>query len=263
MKTSKLKQLAVAGLTALALTYGCTKPDLEKKQDLEKIALSESSKNKVVMFGECHYKYGEDNDFVSRILPQLKEQGFKYLALEIKRTLLGSNPAHKAISDYIKGKIKRKDINPDNYGIGLLDLEECATGWLEMINEAKSLGFNIICYDAGGYSSFNEREEKSFKNLKEMIFNKDPDAKVIIYCGNRHINEKEAYDPELVKWEEQQNLENRSEDGKFKCLAYHLSDYTKGKTLTILLTGYDRYITYCDITLDLDKNECLKNNPKK
>ena len=167
----------------------------------------------------------------------------------------------KIFTDYISGKITKKDIKISKYHIDLEDLEECATGWLDLIDKAKEADMKVVLYDAnyGGYSSFNEREEKSLKNLKEIIFNKHPDAKVIVYCGRKHLNEKEAYDPELVNWEKNMRLENQNKDGKFKSIAYHLNKYTQGKTLTISLKGSDKYVKYCDIDLDLDENKCLRN----
>ncbi len=256
MKT-KLKQIFVAGLTALALTYGCA------KQDLENIVLSESSKSKVVMFGESHNEYRKDNDFVINILPKLKEQGYKYLALELVREPSGymEGIVSRLFTDYISGKITRKDITPSNCRIDFEEIETFATGWLDLIDEAKELGMKVVLYDANHdeHSSFNKREEVAFKNLKELIFNKDPEAKAVIYCGRRHINEKEVYDPEVAKWEDSLFLLNPSKDRKFKSVAYHLNKYTQGKTLTVSLKGSDEYVKYCDIDLDLDENKCLRN----
>lgn len=265
MKTSKLKQLFVAGLTALALTYGCTKPEIEEKQDLEKIVLSQSSEYNIVMFGEFHIGYRKDNDFVIKILPELKKQGFEYLAMELVRNPSSFMEAEvsKIFTDYISGRITKKDINIGNYALDLEDVETCATGWLDVVDKAKEVGMKIIFYDANGeeYSSFNEREKKSFKNLKEIILDKNPNAKIAIYCGRRHLNEREAYDKEIVEWEEILNCRNPSKNGKFKSVAYYLNLYTQGKVLTISLKGSNKYIKYCDIDLDLDKNECLRNKP--
>lgn len=264
MKT-KLKQLFIVGLTALTLTYGCIKPEIEKKQGLENIVLSQSHEYNIVLFGESHNEYRKDNDFMIKILPELKKQGFEYLAIELVR-----NPASfmekeisKIFTDYISGKITKKDINIGNYALYLEDVELMATGWLDLVEKAKEAGMKVILYDANRdeCSSFNEREEKSFKNLKETILNKNPEAKVILYCGRRHLNEKEAYDPELERWENSLLLTNSSKNEKYKSVAYHLNLYTKGKILTVSLKGSDEYVKYCDIDLDLDKNECLRNKP--
>jgi len=268
MKT-KLKQLFVAGLTTLALTYGtysCTKPEIEKTRSLENVVLSQSSEYNIVLFGESHPEYRKDNDFMIKILPKLKKQRFEYLALELVRD--SNNFLEKGVSeifmDYISGKITKKDINISNYPFDLEDIEMHATGWLDMVDKAKEIGMKIIFYDISReeYSSFNEREEKSFKNLKEIILNKNPNAKIVVYCGRKHLNEKEAYDENLVEWEESVCSKKPSKNRKFKTIAYHLNLYTQGKVLTVSLKGSDKYVKYCDMDLDLDKNECLRNEPK-
>ncbi len=277
MKTPKLKQIFVAGLTTLALAYGCANYAVAQNttKDLEKIVLSESSKNKIVMFGETHIGYRKDSDFVIKILSELKKQGFNYFALELVRiSQKEKNSPAKILSriftDYVSGKITKEDIYLNNhctylndYSWTFEDLEDYVTGWLDLVDKAKRAGMKIVYYDANHeeYSSFNEREEKAFKNLKELIFDKDPKAKVIVYSGGNHLNEKEAYNPNLIRYEEFWGFKNKSQNGKFKCLAYHLNQYTQGKILTVSLRGSDKYVKYCDMALDLDKNKCLRNKP--
>ncbi|MBM3200187.1 hypothetical protein FJZ53_04570 [Candidatus Woesearchaeota archaeon] len=266
MKLSKIKQTAIAGFAALALLSGCAKSDFEKRKDLEKIVLSESPKNQVVMFGESHNEYRRDNDFVIGLLPGLKKQGFEYFAVELTGKQSGSNMAQlsKIFKDYLLGLTTKEDITEEKYLFSLEELEVYTTGWLDLLAKAKETGMKIVFYDADHYeySSFNHRDEIAFKNLREIIFDKDPGAKVVIYCGRRHINEKEAYDKDVAKWEEESGLDKLDKDKKFKSVAYHLNLYTQGKLLTVSLKGSDKYVKYCDIDLDLDNNKCLRNKPK-
>lgn len=203
-----------------------------KQHDLENIVLNESQKNKVVMFGEKHGEYSKDSDFVKSILPFLKKQGFNYLALEIvknPRTHLQIGKNWQMVKDYIDGKIELDEI-PEylqrsmNSGI---------KGWVGLAKAAKKLDIKVVCYDPNKeeYGSFNEREIKAFNNIKEDIFDKDPEAKILVYCGNLHIAENETDSQEIAFWERWNELGDGSKG--FFCLGYHLDKYTKGKNLTV------------------------------
>lgn len=272
MKTSKLKQLFITGLTALAFTYGCSHVTHIPQQtsivnhcndakQLEEVVLSESSKYQVVMLGEDHIRQ-DDDYFIARIIPELKKQGFKHLAVELVRNSLKAKyPIEKALTDYTTGKISQDEMRYIAIGTEIFPYIE---GPIRIVETAKKEGMNIICYDPSHreYDSSDRRDELAFKNITELIFNKEPNAKVIVYCGGAHLNKEKRYNPHLVRWEGLSRLPNKNRDGKFKCLAHHLNKYSKGKTLTVSLFGYDPHIN-CDITLDLEKNEYKKNNQEK
>jgi len=278
MKT-KLKQLFVAGLTALTLTYGCTHVNTVnllhpgKIKNLESLVTSKASDYQVVMFGEQHGAYRKDNDFVIRLLPEMKKLGFNYLALELDRepeTITGG----MFLTDYASGKLSRNDLTPKNIakrewvevinGVrvtvtikpeSLSKILPDMEGWFDIIDAAKREGMKIICYDvdpskAGPwYKRWNKREELAYKNIKELIFEKNPDVKVVVYCGEAHLSDKEEYNP----YAEDFDLNMFRDNGrKYKSLAYYLKEHTQGRTLTVSLLGHEDYMR-SDIVLDLKK----------
>ncbi|MBM3200185.1 ChaN family lipoprotein [Candidatus Woesearchaeota archaeon] len=277
MKTSKLKNLFITGLAALAFTYGCSHITYTQQQasvpqqtsvinqcsdskQLEETILSESSKYQVVMLGEDHADL-DDDYFIARLLPELKKQGFKHLAVELERNPPEASLLAKALTDYTASKISPDEMR---YRAMYTVLSPYIEGLISIVEAAKKEGMDTICYDPSynEYESSDRRDELAFKNIKALIFNKEPKAKVIVYCGAAHLNKEKRYNPHLWSWEGRLRLKNKSKDGKFKCLAYHLNKYSRGKTLTVSVFGDDPYID-CDITLDLKKNEYRKNNQEK
>lgn len=224
---------------------------------LEETILENASKNKTIMFGEGHWQppviFGSkqdeflarhDSDFVADFLPRLKDCGFRYLAIEHERNPL--TEVKKTFADYAYGKITRKEL--DRWS--LEEEKRYYPGWFDLIDAARKAKVKIVCYDANKeeFTSWNHREEIAFNNLKELIFDKDPNAKVIIYCGVGHLNEKPLYNKNIAGWEEGKGLMNK--DGKYICLGFHLDKYTEGKNFTVsLVENSDAQIDtpYCDI----------------
>lgn len=255
----KIKKLVAISILGLAIATPVCKANQSQKdmsiqttisqknqQELENIVLRESAENKIVMFGERHENYRADNDFVAELLQKLKEQDFNYLALEIER-----NPEersfHRIIQDYAYGKITRNDIkNILNGRYIIREPLECA-GTYDLIDSAKETGMNLIFYDADKYTynSWDEREKIAFNNLKELIFNKDPNAKVIIYCGLGHINEKPL---DISK-----HIRHAKE---IKNLGFYMNEAFKNKVFTVSLIGDPdaRLVApHCDLVIDLEK----------
>lgn len=265
MKKLNLKVLLASGLASLVFATGCnstknlvlsrlgqyhyTIPNLKA---LEEIVLSNSANSQTVMFGETHKKYRVDSDFVIGLLPRLKAQGFEYFALEMKRQ--PTCMFHIIIREYALGRLKRKDIKPK----WIRSEKKEATGWFDLIDAVKEAGMKIVCYDSHDleYTSFNQREELSFNNLQELIFKENPDAKVIVYCGCLHTNEKSRHDPDVADWERRNRLLTKDYE-KHKYLAVYLDEYTKDKNLTIDLANYYDPKD-CDLKINLDKGtyEC-------
>jgi len=110
----------------------------------------------------------------------------------------------------------------------------------------------ILFYDASEdeYESFNQRDKIAFENLKELIFDKDPNAKVIVYCGTKHINEKPTFEKSFAR-------PIGKESTKF--LGFYLNEYTRGKNFTVSLCEYSMYKPpHCDLIIDLDESEYYK-----
>ena len=237
----QIRSIIAGSLVALALTC-CSKPI---NKDLEDLILANTSKNQVIMVGEQHGEYKKDSDLVIKLLPQLKKQGFEYLALELYKDYSKSD-MDSVFAYYTSGIITREDIDE----LGLTDFfAREAAGWLDIIDAAKKEGMQIVFYDASEdeYVTLNRRDKIAFENLKELIFDKDPDAKVIVYCGTKHINEKPVFETSLTSSIEKELT---------KFLGFYLNEYTKGKNLTISLCEYSLYKTpHCDLIIDLKKGE--------
>lgn len=271
-KNSEITRRKFIGLAALTLLYGCTHVNTTnmihstKSENLEALVTSKASEYQVVMFGEQHGKYKRDNNFVIRLLPKMKKQGFNYLALEIDRD---STIEYKLMTDYTSGKLSRNDVSPKNieklkWDIMINSIRVTVTikpdenlseweGWFDIIDAAKKEDMKILFYDASEagpwYNRWNKREELAYKNIKELVFEKNPDAKVIVYCGAAHLSGKEEYNPYAEDFDSNMF---RDKGRKYKSLAYYLKEHTDGKTLTVSLVGHGDYMS-SDLVLDLDK----------
>jgi len=288
---SKIKRaLAIAALAALV---GCTTipknnfPKPREYTELESLVLDKTKDNQTVMFGDQHLAYSKDSEFVINILPELKQQGFDYLALEIDTSTKDpalSKKVKKFIKKYDKGRYDIADLMKFSVGLDDEELDSIdryfsrnfidytdgrkkdfsffmrdvsrliAPGWKELVDAGKDNGFKIVLYDAavGSYETFNERDRVSYKNLKERIFDKDHDAKVIIYCGSSHLSEDSLYDTSLILWEII-SLDKVTE-GLYNSIGYHLNKHTKDRNLTVDLSPGDD-MPGVDISLDLDKQK--------
>ena len=272
MQKQHLKKLITSGYVALVLASSyvltektvmsksqyskpITSDILPNKQDLEKIVLSHSTKNQVVMFGERHKAYIKDNYFVIDLLSKLKKQGFNYLALEFKRNPI--TEFSKSLTGYALGELTRDEISDSIKNA----LSFFTPGWLDLVDAARVYNIKIICYDTNNqeYKSWDHREKLAFENLKELIFDKDPDAKIIVYCGSVHINEKPWYHSAMESWEQRRGFGNE-EHKIFTSLACYLDKYTKGKTLTVFLDPAGNPPPNCDIVIDLEEEEYKYNN---
>jgi len=222
---------------------------IPNRETLEKKILAESEKYSVVLLGDEHQYNGRDNVFAAGLLKRYKAKGFNYFLLEnVSDSEKGSNK--RMYADFAAGKITKEEI-PEFY----FDLESWRSpGWFDLIEAAKEAEMNIICYDPNKkkYSSMNEREILAFSTIKE-VFEKDPNAKMVIYAGGFHINEKPAFD---------------EESGEIvKTIAYHLDKFTNGRILTVNLAtkSFDPFFSspYCDIAIDLDDGIFYYNKNSK
>jgi hypothetical protein len=241
----KTAVILLALLPMLATTHPCVAKPVQGGKSLKRVILDNSLNNKVVMFGGKHGSYRTDEDFVAELLPQLRALGFKYLAIEFEKNPR-RNSLHEIIRDYAYGKLARTEID-----ITWINRERkyCA-GTFDLIATAKNSGMQLILYDAdeGAYDAWNEREQISFSNLKELIFEKDPDAKVVILCGASHINEKPHVD---------MSADLRKGHQEMEYLACYIDKGCTRKNLTVSLLGrsVSRIIApHCDMVVDLDEH---------
>lgn len=244
MKKHRLKSMIAAGLVTAALfgaVQGCG--SIKNHDKLEKLVLSEAKNKKVVMFGEQHTYIYNDNLFVAKTLPRLKEQGFTYFAAELPRHITEKDDAANAIKDYALGRISRKDI-------GLLTkvtLKMFASGWLDLMQSVREAGMSVVFYDAKESETTNQREKTAFQNLKELIFDKNPDAKVVVYAGAMHLSEEAIFPIPYGMT----RRGDKSAETEFESVACHINRYTNGNMLTVSLVGKDSNVKHCDIVISL------------
>jgi hypothetical protein len=126
------------------------------------------------MFNEAH-DIAQHRVLTYRMLSGLWKQGYRYFAAES----LNSSASSQINKGYVTNNI------------GYYTRESI---YANLVLKAKEIGFEIISYDLHKPSKLNtidERETNSALTIKEKVFDKDPNAKIIIHVGYSHINEEE------------------------------------------------------------------------
>ena len=129
--------------------------------------LTMANSQQIIMVNEAHH-IAQHRALTFDLLEGLWERGYRYLALE---DLSGSYGIPFA------GPLKN---NSGYY------TEEPMFAYV--IHHALNIGFKLIPYDSGG-TDITTRELVAAQNIKSTIFDKDPDAKVLIHVGYSHIDE--------------------------------------------------------------------------
>ncbi len=185
------------------------------KKTIEEIILERAKESQTIMFGDNHAPIHLGTEvLIKKLMPPLKELGFNYFAIEL------SSKAQKIIDD-----AANKKIDSLSYSEKISKIEEWEMWWsnnyhYDLIKEATKNGFKIIAYDTWDldkYPKGSPRDKKEFENLEDLIFKKDKNARIIIYCGNNHISESEIREKKEV----------------YIPLGKHLNEYTKGKNLSL------------------------------
>jgi hypothetical protein len=122
--------------------------------------------NQVVMFNEAHYN-PMHRLRLNELLPFLKEQGFKYLALEA----LNENSQETQVRGF-----------PNLYSGFYTNEFQLAN----LIRRAISLGFTLINYDT---ETEDDRDLNQAQNLYNKTIKLDKDAKLVVLAGFDHILE--------------------------------------------------------------------------
>ncbi len=127
----------------------------------------ETANRQVVMVNENH-SLPEHRVFTASLLPELFNQGFRYLALE---DLLDRD---STINDRIHA-----------YKTDGLYVNEIM--YAELERYAREIGFTLVPYDNNDAWDISERDSLGLIELKK-IFEKDPKARVVVHCGFGHID---------------------------------------------------------------------------
>ena len=132
--------------------------------------LEQAKNTQIIIFNENHNQ-SLNRFYVHTLLKSFYELGFRYLALEALFT------------DSVVNKNKYPLLTDGFY---ISDPQ-----FANMVREACSLGFRIVKYETLGQQLKN-REYFQALNIKQQIFENDPNAKAIIYCGYGHGDESEV-----------------------------------------------------------------------
>lgn len=132
-----------------------------------KFIIQKAKENQILIFNEAHHN-PRNRVFVTSLLKNLKEAGYKYVAAET------------FANDSFFVKEKHPDIFTGFY------TTEPQFG--NLVREALKLNYSLYPYEAVPMGTGKPREIGEAKNLQALL-KKEPSAKIIIYCGYSHIIE--------------------------------------------------------------------------
>lgn len=186
------KALAVKDLNAESgESVAADLTDYKPKDAISEI-LKRAQTHQIVMINEAH-DIAQHRVLTYRMLSGLWNQGYRYFAAE--------SLSREAAEQIDKGYFTNN--------IGYYTQEAI---YANLVLKAKALGFKIISYDMHKPSKLNtidERETNSAQTIMEKVFDKDPNAKIIIHVGYSHISEDKWL---ASKLKEATNLETLTVD---------------------------------------------------
>ena len=142
--------------------------------------LAEAESHDIIIFNENHYLPRHRN-FVSSLLSELYEQGYRFLALE-------------AIGMLGNGNMFDVKMAARGYPMRYTGFYTKEPEFSMLIRRAIDLGFHIIGYDEGssfGYSG-GEREARGAENIIRQLSESGVEGKLVVLCGWDHLREGES-----------------------------------------------------------------------
>ncbi len=162
-----------------------------KPMDAEKFLLQAADRHRVLMLNEGHHQ-PQTRVLTTRLLRGLYKKGFRYLALETLHS-----------PDDVAESVKRKH---PTARMGTYTNEPV---FGDLARQAMEIGYTLVPYEFTSGNRANEsmmermnrRESEQARNLKERVFDKDPQAKLLVHAGMGHISEKaQPIDDEKEPW---------------------------------------------------------------
>lgn len=135
--------------------------------EARKFIIQKAKENQILIFNEAHHN-PRNRVFVTSLLKDLRNSGYKYFAAE---TFAND-------SFFIKEK----------HPVFFTGFYTTEPQFGNLVREAIKLNFTLYPYEAIPITNGKEREIGEAKNLQSLL-TKDPNAKIIIYCGFSHIRE--------------------------------------------------------------------------
>jgi len=218
-----------------------------EKENVDTVIIEHAKESRVVMFGEIHDSVLsgspppiEDSRYVISLLPELMKIGYSYLALEVNSDEKEKGHSRDMVRFY-NDCMNGKAVCEKEYA--------CAKpGWIELLRSAMDLGYSIRFIDTppGGVCGVS-RDREMFKKIKSDIFERDEEAKIIVYIGANHVIEQETYEGIY------------SHRGKRKPLGLLLDDYTKGKNYSVYMGHTYDTPAKCDLFISFFIWDTFKN----
>lgn len=143
-----------------------------KPINAKKFILKKAKENQIIIFNEAHYN-PRNRVFLTSLLKDLKKAGFKYFLAET----FNNDTSFK--NNYIAPTLN----------VGYYSMEP---QFGNLIREANKLNFILYPYEDTTGSNGKNREIGEAKNIASLL-KKEPNAKIIIYCGFSHIYEDSVY----------------------------------------------------------------------
>jgi hypothetical protein len=174
-----------------------SEPDLTGAMATDAIEaiVAASRGRQVVIINEAH-SVSLNRAFNEHLLIALSGEGFGWLAAE---TFRSSDSPGTPVTTWRKGMA----VPPD---LGFYTKDPV---FAQAIRSALKLGYKLANYETRGdqnptdvskdmAKSIAEREQAEADNLIEMVFSKDPNARVLVWCGHGHLQKYQSPDGRLA-----------------------------------------------------------------
>jgi len=136
-------------------------------KDARKYIIERVRNQRVIMFNESHNK-PLHRAFVANMLEDLYALGFRYLAME-------------TLNQFTNASLRTVNILTGHY--------TCEPIAGELVRKALNMGFALVAYeDSSVKHTVNQREYAQAENINKIL-QKDPNAKILVLAGDKHIEE--------------------------------------------------------------------------
>lgn len=140
-------------------------------QDAVAAIAAAAAGTRLVIFGEEHH-LPQTRSLYEALLRRLWDEGYRYLAAETFTPAVAA--ADFTVPDYRSGYYLMDPV------------------YASAVRAAKALGYRLVAYDTAergpaGDASFRDRTQA--ENLKRAVFDRDPQAKLLVFAGRGHAAE--------------------------------------------------------------------------
>ena len=134
----------------------------------QKYILEQARSARVLIINENHDQ-PQHRLFTETLLSGLYEAGFHYMAVE-------------GLESDSLGRDRHVTLNSGYY--------TTEPRFANMLRQAATLGYSCVSYEAVSGAEMKKRDYYQAVHIKEKVFDRDPEAKLIVYCGFEHNDEQ-------------------------------------------------------------------------